>query len=273
MFTRNRCSLAEQLWVTVDHRRADGTIGATTGIKARPTTRALPKSTFVLVHSPLVGPSVWRWVGEALEGWGFDVLTPSLVGFADAGPPYWEACVQRVVLACSEMSAPLVLVGHGGAAPLLPAMTLALLGRVKHLTFVEAALPPLSGFAEPAPSWLRSRLAGIAVDAMLPKWSEWWGEDPMEKLIPNPARRSIVENELAQLPLDYFDHVVPVPEHWSERVRCSYLWFGRGHSSDAERATRRGWPVRHLAGRDMTMVVRPKDVAKELSWAAAGLEG
>jgi hypothetical protein len=225
------------------------------------------------VHSPLLGPSVWRWVGEALEGWGFDVLIPSLVGFADAGPPYWEACVQAVVLACSEVAAPVVLVGHGGVAPLLPALTLALLGRVKHITVVEASLPPRAGFAEPAPSWLRSRLAGIAVDAMLPKWSEWWDEDPMEKLIPNPARRSLVESELARLPLDYFDHVVPVPEHWSEQARCSYLWFGRGHASDAEQATRRGWSVRHIAGRDLTMVVRPQDVAKELSWATAGLEG
>jgi hypothetical protein len=152
-------------------------------------------------------------------------------------------------------------------------MTLALLGRVKHITVVEASLPPRAGFAEPAPSWLRSRLAGIAVDATLPKWSEWWDEDPMEKLIPNPARRSLVEDELATLPLDYFDHVVPVPEHWSEQGRCSYLWFGRGHAPDAEQASRRGWPVRHIAGRDLTMVVRPKDVAKELSWATAGLEG
>lgn len=235
------------------------------------TTRASPKPSFVLVHSPLVGPSVWRWVGEVLERWGFAVLIPALRGFADAGPPYWEPCVQAVVLACSEVAAPLVLVGHGGAAPLIPAMTLALLGRVKHVAFVECSVPPLSGFAEPAPSWLRTRLAGLAVDTKLPKWSEWWDEDVMEKLIPNPGRRSVVEDELPELPLDYFDHVVPVPEHWSERVRCSYLWFDRGHYSDAARATKRGWSVRQLVGKDMAMVVRPKAVAKELSWATAGL--
>jgi hypothetical protein len=109
-----------------------------------------------------------------------------------------------------------VLVGHGGAAPLLPAITLALLGKVKHVAFVESALPPLSGFAEPAPSWLRDRVTALSDGPRLPKWSQWWDDVVWETLIANPARRSLIENDLPELPLDYFNFVVPLPEHWSE---------------------------------------------------------
>src|SRR5580698_712422 len=124
------------------------------GTAAGTAARASRRPTFVLVHSPLVGPSIWSWAGAALRRWGFDVVIPDMAGFENAGAPYWEPCVQAVVLACGDALGPLVLVGQGGAAPILPAMTLALLGSVKRTAFVEASLPPLSGFAEPGPSWL-----------------------------------------------------------------------------------------------------------------------
>jgi hypothetical protein len=241
------------------------------GTAAGTAARASRRPTFVLVHSPLVGPSIWSWAGAALRRWGFDVVIPDMAGFENAGAPYWEPCVQAVVLACGDALGPLVLVGHGGAAPLLPAMTLALLGRVRRIAFVEASLPPLSGFAEPAPSWLRTRVASLSSGTRLPKWSEWLDEAAWHKLIPDPARRSVIESGLPELPLDYFDHVIPVPDRWAEEAPCSYLWFSNSHLSDARLAASRGWPVRHLTGSIVAMVTRPKTVARELSWAAAGL--
>jgi hypothetical protein len=240
-----------------------GTTGAVTRASSRPT--------FVLVHSPLVGPSIWHWAGAELRRLGFGVVIPDMTGFENAGAPYWEPCVQAVVLACSEAQGPLVLVGHGGAAPLLPAMTLGLLGRVKRVAFVEAALPPASGFAEPAPSWLRDNVAALTSGTRLPKWSRWWDEGAWEKLIPDPARRAVVEDGLPELPLDYFDHVVPVPDQWSQETRCSYVWFTKAHFPDAREAGERGWPVRHLVGNVVAMVTKPRTVARELSWAAVGL--
>ena len=139
--------------------RVDGRGGA----RARNTPR------FVLVHSPLVGPTIWHWVGEILQGWGCEVVIPSMLGFEDAGPSYWEPCVQAVVLACDQVSGPLMLVGSGEAGALLPAMGLALLGRVKHIGFVEGSLPPLRGFAESAPSWFRDRVASRASGTQHPK--------------------------------------------------------------------------------------------------------
>lgn len=53
-------------------------------------------SNFVLIHSPLVGPSTWVRVAEQLEGRGHWVAVPDLVGALVAGPPYWEAIAGRV---------------------------------------------------------------------------------------------------------------------------------------------------------------------------------
>jgi hypothetical protein len=227
-----------------------------------------PSPAFVLVHSPLVGPASWRWVAQVLEGWGFEVLVPSLAGFAGGGPRYWEPCVQAVVLACEDVPGPLVLTGAGEAGPLLPAMALALLGRVRHIGFVDAPLPPLRGFAECVPSWLRKRLAAATPAPGAPRRLRWWDDGALDKLDPYPDRRRVVEDELPAVPLDYLDLTVPVPDGWCERVRCSYLWFSDDYEADAREAERRRWRVRRLAGRQLTMVARPKAVARELFWTA-----
>jgi pimeloyl-ACP methyl ester carboxylesterase len=223
------------------------------------------KPTFVLLHSPLVGPSTWRWVAEVLHHQGHKVIVPSMLGFANKGPPYWPRCVAAVVRACRRRTGPFVLVGHSGAGPLLPGISEALGARATHLVFAEASVPPLSGFAETVPSWLRDNLLGLASGGTVPMWSKWWGETAMEALVPDPERRRCIEDELPELPLDYFDHAVPVPEGWAEHVRCSYLWFSDIYRSDAEEAARRGWPVRGLpGGSHLLMVMQPETVAQVL---------
>jgi pimeloyl-ACP methyl ester carboxylesterase len=217
-----------------------------------------------------VGPCIWHWVGEALERWRFHVVIPDMPGATHASPPYWEARVQAGVLACREASDPLILVGHGEAGPLLPALALALLGRVRRIVFVDASLPPVAGFAEPAPSWLRNRLARASAGDPMLKCASLWDEHEMQRLVPSAERRAMLYRQLPELPLDFFDHAVPVPEHWSDRQSCTYLWFSNGHLTDAREAQRRGWPVRHLAASPVSMVSSPRRLARELSWSAVG---
>jgi hypothetical protein len=76
---------------------------------------------FVLVHSPLVGASSWQLVAARLRGDGSDVIVPSLAGLASAPPPRWRFAVDAVAGAVRG-SAAVVLVGHSGAGPLLPAI-------------------------------------------------------------------------------------------------------------------------------------------------------
>src|SRR5262245_8795614 len=93
---------------------------------------------FVLVHSPLVGPLTWSRVAEELRGLGEGVVVPVLPEALEA--PAWQAAAGAVAEAAPD--APLVLVAHSGAGPLLPAVRMALGRRVPAAyIFVDAGIP------------------------------------------------------------------------------------------------------------------------------------
>lgn len=73
---------------------------------------------FVLVDSPLVGPSTWSWVADELRALGHGVTVPTTGDAAGAG---WQAFVAAVVSTLVEGDEA-VLVGHSGADLLLPAV-------------------------------------------------------------------------------------------------------------------------------------------------------
>jgi hypothetical protein len=219
---------------------------------------------FVLVHSPFAGPSTWREVADSLRGRGHDVIVPALSGFERGGAPYWEACVAMVVDACRGPHRPLALVGHSAAGPLLPALTRALAGTVGHVVFADAVMAPVAGAAELAPVWMWNRASPLASGGVLPKWSRWWSPGTMATLVPDESRRREIEDEMPELPLDYLEQVLRVPEHWTRQVGCSYVWFSDAHRDDAGSAAHRSWPVRRVAGGHLHMVVEPEAVADVL---------
>ncbi|HZC13754.1 MAG TPA: hypothetical protein VE270_07020, partial [Thermoleophilaceae bacterium] len=76
-------------------------------------------STFVLVHSPLVGPFTWSLVADDLRTRGVSVALPTLPEARRA--PYWPLHAEAVAAQVPDAGDPVVLVGHSGACPLLPA--------------------------------------------------------------------------------------------------------------------------------------------------------
>ena len=54
-----------------------------------------PMAGFVLLHSPLVGPSTWRWVAEELRTLGNDVNIP-VISHSTASQG-WEGVVSEVL--------------------------------------------------------------------------------------------------------------------------------------------------------------------------------
>jgi hypothetical protein len=220
--------------------------------------------THVLIHSPLVGPATWRGVAAEIVASGGDAAVPSMLGFADGGPPYWPAFVRGVVSACERIEGAIVLVVHSGAGPLVPAMVSHLGGRVTAVVFADAPVPPESGSAVLAPPQLRDLLAGLAVDGVLPPWSSWWGPDALAALVPDDQVRAALEAEMPNLPLDYFDRTVTVPDGWTAGVRNAYLLFSDVYAEEATEAARRGWPVQHLSGTHLHNVTHPASVAAAL---------
>ena len=220
---------------------------------------------FVLIHSPLVGPTTWSEVARELERRGRQAVVPSLLGVAEAPAPQWRHVPQTVHYALSQVTDPLLLIGHSGAGLLLPAIADTLNRELAGLIFVDAFLPPASGDTQLMPPELLDRLRPLATNGVLPPWSQWFGADTMRKLVPDPALRSSLEREMPRLPLSYFDASVPMPEGWLDQP-CAYLLLSPDpYGESATRARNLGWPVADLPhSHHLTIVTDPVAVTDTL---------
>jgi pimeloyl-ACP methyl ester carboxylesterase len=220
---------------------------------------------YVLIHSPVVGPGTWAPVARELERDGRQAVVPSLLGVAGAPPPHWRHCPEAVRAATERVTSPVVLVGHSGAGPLLPAIAEALPGEVAALIFVDAFLPPARGRAPLGPSGFMQQLRALQRGGVLPPWHSWFGEDGIRELVPDERLRSQLEREMPRLPLAYFEASVPMPEGWSERP-CGYVLLSPDpYAGSAAEARGRGWPVVEIGGaHHLSLVTDPTRVTEAI---------
>ena len=52
---------------------------------------------FLLIHSPLLGPSCWGPFGTVASNAGHAIAIPDLTSASTAEPPRWEALVEAAV--------------------------------------------------------------------------------------------------------------------------------------------------------------------------------
>src|SRR4051812_24968387 len=124
-------------------------------------------TTFVLIHSPLTGPSAWQRVAAYLEVAGQRAVVPSLSEVIAGDGHYYPALHAAVADAIHASGTESVtLVAHSGAGALLPGIAHA----IEHLThldgavFVDAALPyPAQSWFDSVPRELAAQLRGLAV--------------------------------------------------------------------------------------------------------------
>jgi hypothetical protein len=163
---------------------------------------------FLLVHAPPVGPATWRWVAEALTEAGHGVTVPDLRRAAMSGQP--AAVARQAVAECPTDTD--IVAAHSSAGLFLPAIADLLSSKRARprLVFVDAAIPECEGEAKLDPAVV-DLLRAVAVEGVLPPWSEWWGEGELERLIPNRGRRARVVAELPELPMTLFEDGLPVP--------------------------------------------------------------
>jgi hypothetical protein len=96
--------------------------------------------TLVLLHGPLDTVAAWGQLPETLRSYGLVVVAPDVRG--EDGMRYVARAA--LIIAATAPKAPLVLVGHGAAGPLLPSIAAA--QRAAHRSvgayvFMDAQLP------------------------------------------------------------------------------------------------------------------------------------
>ncbi|WP_049571936.1 hypothetical protein [Nonomuraea sp. SBT364] len=228
--------------------------------------------TFVLVHSPSVGPSTWAPVAAALERLGHAAVVPDLTGVTAGPAPYWPRIAETVREAVREGAraagpggGPLVLVAHSNAGLFVPVIKEGLGERVVACVFADAHLPPARGLVRAAQDGFLPFLRELAGEGgVLPRWTDWWSEQDVAPMFPpDPPLRARVTAEQPRLPLAFYTDPVPVPAGW-DAVRCSCLWYGPPYDTVAEEARRRGWPVLRAPGRHLQQLVDPEGVTAAL---------
>jgi pimeloyl-ACP methyl ester carboxylesterase len=219
---------------------------------------------FVLVHSPLVGPSTWSPVARELERRGRQAVVPSLLQPAGAPTRYWRNDVEAARDAVQTLSDPIVLVGHSGGGLLLPVIADAIAPPVSGLILVDSGLPARTGETSLVPPSFLDHLRTLAVGGMLPPWSTWWGEDAMRDLVPDEALRTALVREMPSLPLAYFEQRIPSPTGW-DRMPCGYLLLSDAYREPAVEARERGWRVEAISGaQHLHIAVAPEAVTDSL---------
>ncbi len=212
---------------------------------------------YFLLHSPVVGPTSWRWVSEELRSMGHEVEI--LVISPAATFRGWEEVVEEVVVQVTgEDDA--IFVAHSGAGPLLPTIVDRSKARGSSMVFVDAGLPATTTDTPLMPGAFLKQLSAITEDGLLPPWSEWFGPGVMALLIPDSNKRELIEFELPRIPLSYFYGSVPPVRKWPAE-RNGYVLLSDAYMDDAEEARRRGWPVVELFGEHLDLITKAPEVA------------
>ncbi|MGI9005830.1 MAG: alpha/beta hydrolase [Streptosporangiaceae bacterium] len=226
---------------------------------------------YVLIHSPSVGPETWLPVAARLRQAGHEVVVPSLLGVGDGGAPYWPRAVAAVrdALGQAGPSQPAVLVPHSNAGLFLPLIADGMEHPLAGTVFADASIPSDRDATTAAEEEFLPFLRGLAgPGGLLPRWTDWWPEQDVEALLPDPAVRPAIVAGQPRLPLDFYLQLIPQPRGWAARP-SGYLLFSAGYALLADQARERGWPVAVTEGEHLHQVVDPDAVARAITDLAA----
>jgi hypothetical protein len=165
---------------------------------------------------------------------------------------------------------PLVLVGHSGAGPLLPAIRQAAERDVALYLFVDAGIP-VDGASRL--ELLRAELPemGATLEQHLQaggRYPEWRDEDLIEVIPEENARRHLLE-EMQPRDLPFWTEPLPVFAGWPDAA-CGYLRLSEGYAVPSARARAEGWLHLEVDAGHFHMVVDPGVVAEMMLDLARG---
>jgi hypothetical protein len=217
-----------------------------------------PKPAFVLIHSPLVGRFIWEPVAAVLRAWGYSALIPALRPDPTSTTPFfWAQHATYVCGAARGLQQPVVLVGHSGGGPLLPAIR-QLGTRAAAYLFVDCNLPRhgysrLDLMGDPAQV---EAFRAAAIDGLWQPWSE----DDLVEVIPDPEVRARFVGDLHPMPLAVYEEALPVFDGFPD-APCGYLHFSDIYDEAASEAYHGGLLYRRLEGTHFHLFNDPEAVA------------
>jgi pimeloyl-ACP methyl ester carboxylesterase len=222
-----------------------------------------PPPTILLLHSPFLGPSSLRPLADELAARGRSTVLLDL-RMTVAAPPVHARLIGGFADAVGDsgLAEPLVLAGHSGAGPLLPAFADALDDPVAALLFVDAGLPtPGRSWRDTVPPELYRQLRDQSRDGLLPSWHNWFDRELLTSLVPDDELRHKITDEAQEVPLAFLKEERPSVE-WAGPA--GYLALSDAYPHDVAAARERGWPVRELALHHLAPATHPGPVATEL---------
>jgi hypothetical protein len=188
---------------------------------------------WLLVHPPLLGPAVMGPLAAELRRRGATVAVPDLRP-AVVEAPGWPA--RWVAAAVDPADA---VLGFSGAGVTLPAV--AAQAGARRVVWVDALVPAASG-ATVADDDIRELAAGLVRNGRIADWTTWWGPGALTELVPDDRLRAAIEADGHELPADFYDVAVSVPETWPEDG-ARYVQLSPAYDDAAAEARARGWPV------------------------------
>lgn len=228
--------------------------------------------TIVLVHSPLAGPLTWAPVSRELRRLGVETALPVLRD-QDNDAPFWVQHAQSVAQRLEALlpNEHLLLVGHSGAGPLLPAIGAFSPHEVAGYIFVDAGLPHpgqsrLGSMESDASIFARELRRDLEAGGSFPQWTD----EDLREIIPDEGLRRGMLAELRPRPLAFFQEPLPHIAHWPD-APYAYLKFSEAYTWPATQAQQKGWPHEELDGGHFHMLVDPSAVAIALLHLASAL--
>lgn len=221
----------------------------------------------VLLHSPLVDAGSWGRLPAVLRAAGWLVAVVAVTD--DSSPPYAHRYVAAAALQLAEpdLAAPLTLVGHSGAGPLLPQLAAAVAAggrRVGGYVFLDAGIPG------PAASRLtllgaENRSLAAELRAHLESGGRFpaWSDADLAADLPDAEVRAALLRSVRPRGKDFFTEPVPMPADWPD-APCGYLQLSPAYDVVARQARARGWPVHERGGGHFAALTEPERVAAGL---------
>jgi pimeloyl-ACP methyl ester carboxylesterase len=216
---------------------------------------------FVLVQSPLGGPSTWEPVAGALRRRGAVATVPALTE-PGQGEPFWHGHARAPAAALAAApDGPVVLAGHSGGGPLLPAVRAAAGRAAAAYLFVDSGLPVdgqarLGALAAEDPALAAEFERHLGAGGRYPEWTD----EQLASEIPDPAWRRRVLAELRPRARPFWTEPLSVPAGWPD-APCAYLRLSASYLVPARQARERGWPLRELDAGHFHLLTDPDAVA------------